>query len=101
MLTRVLFRNSPPRARDRRRFKPAWIGLAALFAAVVFGSTIAAAVGPSGIPNGNTYTGCRKTTTGAFRLIDKTKKQVCKAGESQVSWTTWKWRGTWSATTSY
>jgi hypothetical protein len=101
MLTRALFRTRKPREDSRRRLRPAWLALVGVFCAVLFGATIAQAVSPSGIPDGNTIRACRKISGGALRVIDTTKHQTCHAGESQLSWTTWKWRGTWSSSLAY
>ena len=101
MLARLLFPHRRPDALERRRFKPAWVVVAALFCAVLFGSTIAEAVSPAGVPDGNTFKGCRKITTGALRIIDPSQRQKCTSAEKPLSWTTWKWRGAWLSTAAY
>jgi len=66
-------------------------------AVAVVGGTIAVA----SIPSGNTYSGCRNNTTKALRIIDKDLGQTCVAGETGLSWTTWKARGGWLPSTTY
>jgi hypothetical protein len=66
-------------------------------AAAVVGAGIAIA----SIPSGNTISGCRNTSTKALKIIDKDLGQTCATGETALSWTTWKARGPWLASTLY
>jgi hypothetical protein len=81
--------------------RPAWLGVVGLFCVVLFGATVAQAVSPSGVPDGNTIHACRKASSGSLRVIDTTKHQSCGSGEAAISWTTWKWRGSWTSKTTY
>ena len=87
--------------RANRRFRGAWLIAPALLGAILFGSTVAQALSPAGVPNGNTFSGCRTTSTGALRIIDPSRHQKCHAGETALTWTAWKWRGNWAASKSY
>ena len=81
----------------RRRVRWSWRVGAALFGLVLLGAGIAIA----DVPDGNTINGCRSTTSFVLRVIDKSAGQTCAAGETAISWTSWRWRGTYGATTSY
>lgn len=81
------------KARSRWSFRVA----AAVFGFVLFGAGIAIA----DLPDGNAINGCRSSTSGALRVIDKSAGQTCNTGETALSWTTWRWRGAWLSTTAY
>jgi DNA-binding beta-propeller fold protein YncE len=83
-------------AQRRRLPWPLYVG-AAILACVLFGAGIAIA----DVPDGNTINGCRNTSTFAIRVIDKSAGQSCTASETALSWTNWKWRGAYSASTQY
>src|SRR5256885_16497399 len=53
-----------------------------MLAVVVAFPMVASAV----IPSGGKFYGCSNKTSGALRLIDKSKHQTCKTTESAVSW---------------
>jgi YVTN family beta-propeller protein len=83
-------------ARGRRHGLRRWHVGAGLVVCVALGAGIAVA----DIPDGNTINACRNNTTFALRVIDKDASQSCTASETALSWTSWKWRGTWSAAAS-
>ena len=64
-------------------------------AMVVGGFAVAA------IPNGNTINACRNKTTFVLRVIDKDLGQTCTSSETALSWSSWRWRGPYGATTGY
>jgi hypothetical protein len=67
--------------------------------------TIGSAVALASIPDSGTgvFHGCVNKTSGALRLIDRSKGAVCTATESSVAWdqTGISWRGSWSSTVAY
>jgi YVTN family beta-propeller protein len=82
--------------RGGRRVRWSWCIAAAIVGCVVLGAGIAVA----DIPDGNTINACRNNTTFALRVIDKDASQSCTSGETALSWTSWRWRGAWTATAS-
>jgi YVTN family beta-propeller protein len=82
--------------RSRRRVLWAWCVAAAVAVCVLLGAGIAIA----DVPDGNTVFACENTSTHAVRIIDKTNTS-CVAGETQYSWSVWKWRGAYNAATQY
>lgn len=65
------------------------------------GATIAGGFALAAIPNGNTINACRNNTTFVLRVIDKDLGQTCTSSETALSWTNWKWRGTYSSSATY
>jgi hypothetical protein len=84
---------SPTPPRRRWSFRVA----AAVFGFVLFGAGVAIA----DLPDGNSFNGCRNSTSGVLRVIDKSAGQTCNTGETSLTWTTWRWRGVWNDTTNY
>jgi hypothetical protein len=80
-----------------QKFRWSWRLGALLLGFVVFGAGAAVA----DIPDGNVINGCRNIKTGALRVVDRSAGQKCAAGEAALTWSNWKWRGPWFATTTY
>jgi YVTN family beta-propeller protein len=80
----------------RQRVPWKWGVGAGLLAFVLLGAGIAIA----DVPDGNTVFGCENNSTHAVRIIDKTNT-ACVAGETQFSWSVWKWRGAYNAASQY
>ncbi len=81
------------RPRSRWSFRVA----AAVFGFVLFGAGVAIA----DLPDGNSFNGCRNSTSGVLRVIDRSAGQTCNTGETALTWTTWRWRSVWGETTNY
>ena len=80
-----------------QKFRWSWRLGALLLGFVVFGAGAAVAA----IPDGNVINGCRNTSTGALRVIDRSAGQQCAVGEAGLTWSNWKWRGQWLPTVTY
>jgi YVTN family beta-propeller protein len=61
---------------------------------------LGAGIAIADVPDGNTVFACENNSTHAVRIIDKTST-ACVAGETQYSWSVWKWRGAYNAATQY
>jgi YVTN family beta-propeller protein len=61
---------------------------------------LGAGIAIADVPDGNTVFACENNSTHAVRIIDKTNT-ACVAGETQYSWSVWKWRGAYNAATQY
>jgi len=83
--------------RTHRSFSPWQRTIITCVAIVTVGAT-ATAIASAAIPNGSTFNACYNKTSGALRLIDKSKAQKCKATESPTSWSKTGPRGATGAT---
>jgi YVTN family beta-propeller protein len=61
---------------------------------------LGAGIAIADVPDGNTVFACENNSTHAVRIIDKTNT-ACVAGETQYSWSVWKWRGAYNTATQY
>jgi Collagen triple helix repeat (20 copies) len=75
----------------------AWRVSALLVGLVMLGGSAAVA----DVPDGNVINGCRNTTTGALRVIDRSAGKHCVAGEAPLNWANWKSRGVWYSVFTY
>jgi len=75
----------------------AWRASALLAGLVLLGGSAAVA----DVPDGNVINGCRNTTTGALRVIDRSAGKVCVAGEAPLNWANWRSRGLWYSVFAY
>jgi hypothetical protein len=75
----------------------AWRVSALLLGLVLLGGSVAEA----DVPDGNVINGCRNTTTGALRVIDKSAGKRCAAGEAALNWANWRSRGLWYSVFAY
>ncbi len=75
----------------------AWRASALLVGLVMLGGSAAVA----DVPDGNVINGCRNTTTGALRVIDRSAGKRCIAGEASLNWANWRSRGVWYSVFAY
>jgi Collagen triple helix repeat (20 copies) len=77
--------------------KRVWRASALLVGLVMLGGSAAVA----DVPDGNVINGCRNTTTGALRVIDRSAGNRCVAGEAPLNWANWRSRGVWYSVFTY